>query len=78
MLLKQFCVDILQTIDMLNAGNCSLKGFVCCKLHDIRDKLKKLHGTVQIEKVIEIVQRGIDFYLFEEISNGSETVILMK
>lgn len=39
-LVKNFCEDILKTLDMLEAGNCSLKGFLCHKLYRIRGKFK--------------------------------------
>lgn len=51
LLIKRFCEDVLTTIDMLNAGNCSLKGFVCCKLYEIHAKLKELHVPDQSDKV---------------------------
>lgn len=51
LLIKRFCEDILAAIDMLNAGNCSLKGFLCCKLYEVHAKLKKLHVPDQSDKV---------------------------
>lgn len=51
MLIKRFCEDILKTIDMLNVGNCSLKGFVCCKLLEVYKQLKQFHGSVQYDQV---------------------------
>lgn len=53
MLIKGFCEDVLKAIDMLDAGNCSLKGFVCHRLLDVHRRLKKMHGFVHCDEVWE-------------------------
>lgn len=53
MLIKGFCEDVLKAIDMLDAGNCSLKGFVCHRLLDVHRRLKKMHGFVHRDEVWE-------------------------
>lgn len=38
----EFCKNILHNLDLLGAGECSLKGFIAHKLHTIQNKIKEL------------------------------------
>lgn len=47
-ILKEYCKDILEKIDQLGAGECSLKGLIAHRLYTIQTKMKTIQTEIDV------------------------------